>query len=78
MNDMRYFGIRTPEPNSYIWWIAEDSSRAWLSFFTYPDRSGLLNAHRLPLAEAIRAYQAIGYECVEITVTVAEMNDHGK
>lgn len=30
-----------------------------------------MNAHRLPLAEAIKAYEAIGYECV--TLDVKEM-----
>jgi hypothetical protein len=66
---MRYFGIKTPGPDSYIWWLAEDASRAWMAFFTYPDRSAGHTFHRLPLAEAIRAYEAIGYKCVEIKVT---------
>lgn len=57
---MKYFGIKCPK-DGRIWWIAEDSSRAWLQFFQHmPSRS--------PTGEAIKAYEAIGYRCVEVTV----------
>jgi hypothetical protein len=39
-----------------------------MSFFQYPSAKREMNAHRLPLAEAIRAYEAIGYECVALDV----------
>ena len=56
---MRYFGIK--KPDGEVWWIAEDASRAWLQFFgNVPNRS--------PIAEAIRAYESIGYKCVELDV----------
>lgn len=62
---MRYFGIKCPDPTGEnlgrIWWIAEDSSRAWIAFFQHMP-------NRAPLAEAIEAYEAIGYRCVELEV----------
>ena len=58
---MRYFGIQCPD--NRIWWIAEDSHRAWRAFFTD-------NAWRAPMAEAIKAYEATGYRCVEVAVSV--------
>ena len=62
---MRYFGIKRPDLSGEnlgtIWWIAEDKSRAWISFFqNMPNRA--------PMAEAIQAYEAIGYRCVELEV----------
>jgi hypothetical protein len=63
---MRYFGIKCPDGR--IWWIGEDEYRAWDSFLTYPNRNGCQSPHRLPLEEAIRAYRAIGYRCVEVEV----------
>lgn len=69
---MRYYGIRRPDRDGvkgYIWWIAEDRHRAWSAFFQYPDKNGELNSHRAPMAEAISAYEAIGYRCVELVVT---------
>lgn len=57
---MKYFGIKSPE-DGRIWWIAEDSHRSWCQFFQHmPSRS--------PLGEAIKAYEAIGYRCVELMV----------
>ena len=64
---VKYFGIK--KPDGMIWWIAEDEHRSWMSFFTYPSANGMMNPHRLPLAEAIAAYQAIGYRCVELVVS---------
>lgn len=63
---MRFFGIK--KPCGMIWWIADSEHNSWLAFFTYPSESGERNAHRLPLAEAIKAYQGIGYRCVELEV----------
>ena len=68
---MKYFGIKTShrvEQKSYIWWITADEHTSWMSFFQYPDKNNNLNSHRLPLEEAIRAYEAIGYKCVELEV----------
>lgn len=68
---MRYFGIKTPEKEnekSYIWWIAEDEHRCWMQFFTYPNKNNEMNSHRLPLFDAIRAYKAIGYKCIELEI----------
>lgn len=68
---MDYFGIKTPQRDNaapYIWWIANSRHEAWISFFQYPSANGYSNAHRLPLDEAIRAYEAIGYRCVALDV----------
>ena len=68
---MDYFGIKTPKrinEDPYIWWIANSSHDAWMAFFQYPSAKYEMNAHRLPLAEAIKAYEAIGYECVTLDV----------
>jgi hypothetical protein len=63
-----FYGIKTPETPSRIWWISDSPHRAWEAFFTYPSRGGAHNSYRLPLEEAIRAYTAIGYQCVELEV----------
>ena len=68
---MDYFGIKTPQRDNeapYIWWIANSRHEAWMSFFQYPSAKREMNAHRLPLAEAIQAYEAIGDECVALDV----------
>ena len=68
---MNYFGIKTPQRNNedpYIWWIANSEHESWMSFFQYPSAKREMNAHRLPLEEAIRAYQSIGYRCVALDV----------
>jgi len=65
---MKYFGIKTPGDASYIWWIATDKHQCWGSFFQYPDKNDKMNSHRLPMSEAIRAYESIGYKCVELDV----------
>jgi len=73
---MRYYGIKTPEiedegefDEPYIWWFAGSEHKAWDAFFMFPDKKMFLNSHRAPLAEAIRAYESIGYKCVELEVT---------
>lgn len=68
---MKYFGIKTPSTEgyeAYVWWISNTRSGAWKSFFQYPDKYDRVYAYRLPLEEAIRAYEAIGYKCVELDV----------
>jgi len=56
---MRYFGIK--KPDGTIWWIADSEHNSWQAFFD-------TTAHRLPLDEAVQAYKAIGYRCVELEV----------
>lgn len=68
---MDYFGIKTTKRHGeepYIWWVANSRHEAWMSFFQYPSAKREMNAHRLPLEEAIKAYEAIGYRCVELDV----------
>ena len=60
------YGIKCP--NGRIWWFAEDESRAWLAFFSYPSGPNRENACRAPLAEAIEAYKSIGYKCVQVEI----------
>lgn len=68
---MKYYGIKTPENEynvgSYIWWIDTDEHKSWDLFFQY-------NAHRAPLYDAIKAYEAIGYKCVELEIKEVEDN----
>lgn len=63
---MQYFGIR--KPDGRIWWLADSEHNAWISFFTYPSEKQEKMPHRLPISEAIQAYQSIGYRCVELDV----------
>lgn len=62
---MRYFGIKCPDSTGEnlgcIWWIAEDYYQAWMAFFQHMPSRALM-------AEAIQAYEAIGYRCVELEV----------
>lgn len=70
---MKYFGIKTPERESepsYIQWISDSTHNSWSAFFKYPNKDGDVNACRPPLMDAIRAYQAIGYKCVEISLAM--------
>ena len=63
---MEYFGIKTPvgeEKKSYISWITKDEHQSWALFFQYPEKY-----YRLPMFEAIKAYKAIGYQCVKLIV----------
>ena len=59
---IRYFGILKPG-EGYIWWIDSSELGAWQRFFKD-------HAYALPLAEAIEAYEAIGYKCVELEIRV--------
>jgi len=62
---MKYYGIKTPEydnAKSTILLITHNMNDSWQLFFdSY--------THKAPLSEAIRAYEAIGYKCVEIEIT---------
>ena len=68
----RYYGIKSPDPNTPIWWIAIDKHRTWEQFFTNRGPNREFNAHQLPLATAIKAYEAIGYRCVELEIKEVE------
>jgi hypothetical protein len=65
---MKYYGIRTLGKDPYIWWITNGEHESWMAFLHHPNREGQGNAYRLPLAEAIKAYKLLGYECVEVSV----------
>ena len=70
----RYFCIKTPdrETPGYLWWLSDSEHGAWSSFFTYPSKNRELNSFSLPLADAIRAYEGIGYKCVEVELTIKQ------
>ena len=67
---MKYFGIKTPATEKpHIHWISSSKHNSWRLFFQYPNETDTLNYHRLPIAEAVRAYEAIGYKCVELELS---------
>jgi len=62
MIKIKLFAIKTPETDNYnsmVYWFGESTTDAWNKFFDN-------HTHKLPLYDAIRAYEAIGYKCVEI------------
>jgi hypothetical protein len=62
---IKYYGIKIPtkrEGLPVIWWISTDKSEAWRLFFVNSA------PYTLPLCESIKAFEAIGYECVEVIV----------
>jgi hypothetical protein len=61
----KYYGIQAPD--GLIWWIEQDEHRAWYSFFDNTAK------HRLPMYEAIKAYEAIGYRCVELEPNIVQV-----
>lgn len=72
---MRYYGIKTPpEPHqdSYIWWISDKPANSWRLFFNTANKDGRCCSYGLPLEEAQRAYEAIGYSCVKLDVKEME------
>jgi len=72
---MRYYGIKmlaSETQKSYIWFITESVHNSWRMFFTYPNKDGERYPHKLAIAEAIKAYEAIGYRCVELYVSEKE------
>lgn len=64
IDNMRYFGIIRPSDN-YVGWISHSDLYAWQLFFND-------NQHKLPIAEAIKAYESIGYMAVELDIKVKE------
>lgn len=71
---MEYYGIKIPQRSinkpSYIWFISNTPSISWRMFFSSQDKDGEYNAHTYTLAEAIKAYEGIGYRCVELNISV--------
>lgn len=62
MRQIKLYAIKTPKTDNYpsiLYWFAETPSKAWYNFFDD-------NNHKLPIYDAIRAYEAIGYKCIEI------------
>ena len=70
INDDKWFGIQTPD--NIVWWITNDEHDSWMTFFCRDTSKGGAAYHHLPIAEAIRAYESIGYKCVELEVTIKE------
>jgi hypothetical protein len=72
MSEFKWYGIKTPDEKfqeSYIWWITNSEHDSWWSFFSYTTSHGSPANHRLPIGQAIKAYEAIGYKCVKLKVT---------
>ena len=72
---MKYYGIKIPKYKArgeYIWYISNSEHNSWDLFFMYPNKELEKYRHRLPMEEAIRAYEAIGYKCVELEVKEKE------
>jgi hypothetical protein len=62
---MNYYGIKYPDDDPLnsgrIYWITSSEHNSWIEFFKD-------NANRAPIATAIRAYESIGYKCVELEI----------
>lgn len=56
---MKYYGIKKPE--GLIFWVSDSEINSWGLFFRD-------YANRPTMYEAIKAYEAIGYKCVEVEV----------
>lgn len=72
---MNYYGIKipeTPHSKSYIWFIADSETNAWLAFFSQPDKDKDRYPIKYALSDGIRAYEAIGYKCVPLFVCEIE------
>jgi hypothetical protein len=70
---MKYFGIKTPETPtqpSYIWWITDSEWNSWQQFFRVADKLDENKLLKFDLYSAEQAYQAIGYRCVELELSV--------
>lgn len=48
-----------------LYWLSDSPHNSWTMFFE-------MKEHRMPVDEAIRAYEAIGYKCVEVSVREIE------
>lgn len=57
---MRLYAIKRPGCNMPMA-FSYDQTRSWARFFEVEGR-----VSRLPLEEAIRAYESIGYQCVAL------------
>ncbi len=69
---MKYYGIKTPTRSnceSYIYWITSDKHTCWELFFGASDKQHYAHGS---MSEAKKAYEAIGYECVELEIFEAE------
>ena len=72
--ERKWYGIKCPKDehsgmSEIIWWITNSEHNSWMSFFAYGTTKGNAPYHAVPIEEAIRAYKAIGYKCVELEVT---------
>ena len=54
---MKLYAIKTPANHTY--WFEKSAFESWCSFFSE-------TTHRVPLTEARKAYEAIGYKCIEL------------
>lgn len=83
---IEYFGIKTPKTErneSYIWWITSGEHSSWSMFLNQPNENNKTNPLCVycsqvgnrwhgSISEAIRAYEAIGYKCVELKIVEIE------
>lgn len=69
MKDYIYYDIKNPEDR--VTHISHSEHEAWHKFFDY-------NGHRLPIAEAIQAYEAIGYKCIQCRLIRADQMENNK
>lgn len=71
-----WYGIQCPpdrQGNHILHWISNSEFDSWNMFFSYNGSSVEGNArHKLPVGEAIKAYQGIGYKCVLLDVKIIE------
>jgi hypothetical protein len=62
---MKYYAIKHPSKEHeepLYFYLDIDIHNCWNKFFSN-------NNSRMPLGEAIKAYKAIGYQCVEVNIT---------
>ncbi len=68
---MKYYGIKTPNNEtypSYIYWVTSSEHASWHAFFDFPDKDRYMNPLKFNLGTGIKAYEAIGYKCVELEI----------
>lgn len=78
---MKYFGIKKPKnkyTESFIFWFSVTEHDAWVYFFNRSTLKQCYNGGVCPngicMADAIKAYEAIGYKCVEVDLTEKIIN----
>ena len=74
----RWYGIQVPDEENekdLVWWLTNSEHDSWMSFFAYPTTKGAPPFRCLPIATAIRAYEGLGYKCVELEVKIKEQNE---